>query len=651
MNREDTLKKNIEDLVRLLNAATKEYDLGHPMMSDREWDLYYEQLEHLEKETNYILPDSPTQKVIFEVKSELNKVTHGHLMLSLDKTKDIQTINKFVRGKSCVVMSKLDGLTLSLTYKNGRLLLAETRGNGVIGEDITHNAKVIKSIPKTISYTGELVIDGELICKYDDFEDFKEMYRNPRNFAAGSIRLLDSQECAKRKLTFVAWDCISPMAKTLNDKLDLIEKYGFTVVPHLIVSDAEKDIKRIQGISKRENYPIDGVVFKYNDCSFYNSLGSTEHHFKGGLAYKFYDETSETNLISIEWTMGRSGVLTPVAVFDPVEIDGTVVERASLHNISILKETLHGTGFLGQTVAVYKANQIIPQISEAEPMREEGAFSIPTECPLCKHPLDKVVSDTGVENLMCVNEECGGKLLNSIEHFCGKSGVDMKGISTSTLSFLIDEGWVKEFADLYTLAFTVDKEEWINSAGWGESSVDAVLEAIDKSRYCTFAQFLSAIGIPQIGSALAKTIAKQTGDYDTFRKMVEDKNSNLSSIDGIAVNKESSIREFDYSKADAVYAYLKDTMKKSENIKENLLTKTLEGINIVITGSVNLFKNREEFIEAVEKAGGKVQSSVSGKTNILVNNDINSTTGKNKKAKELGILIMTEEEFVEHYLK
>jgi len=365
----------IRSLIDELNRLTKLYDAGHPEISDKEWDELYFKLQEMEKETGIIYPDSPTQNIYFEKVSELKKIKHNHPMLSLDKTKDFDNIKSFVKNHKWIAMAKMDGLTCSLKYVNGKLVSAETRGNGTEGEDITHNAKVISSIPQEIHYKNELIIDGEIICTYEDFEPFKDTYKNPRNFASGSIRLLDSKECEKRHLTFVAWDVISHLntnelvEKYLSCKLDFINELGFIIVPKL--SDEYILIDEVVNFFKENcTYPIDGIVFKYDDIDEYEAAGRTDHHFKGGLAYKFYDETYSTRLKYIQWTMGRTGILTPVAVFDPIDIDGSTVERASLHNLSILKEKLGQHPYEGQKLWICKKNQIIPYVEKAEKISE-----------------------------------------------------------------------------------------------------------------------------------------------------------------------------------------------------------------------------------------------------------------------------------------
>lgn len=370
------IKNEIRNLIEYLNQRTKEYDEGHPTITDTEWDEKYFKLKDLEDKFHIIYNDSPTQSISYEVVNSLKKSEHNHSMLSLDKTKSIEEVASFIGKKESIAMLKMDGLTCSLKYSNGQLISAETRGNGLIGEDILHNAKVINSIPKHINYSDDLIIDGEVVCLINDFEDFKEEYKNPRNFASGSIRLLDSKECAKRKLTFIAWDVIEGFnfVKTVSGKLKSIEELGFSIVPFCSYQTESADnsqvelmtiIEQLKETANQIYYPIDGIVFKFDNIEYGRSLGQTSHHFKNALAFKFADDTMETELIDIEWTMGRTGILTPVAIFNPIELEGSIVSRASLHNISIMEEIL-GKPYVGQKVWVSKRNMIIPQIEKAE---------------------------------------------------------------------------------------------------------------------------------------------------------------------------------------------------------------------------------------------------------------------------------------------
>ena len=647
--------KLMEDLVTELNKATVAYDKGEPIMSDKEWDDLYFELQSLEKKYGQSLENSPTRKIHFEKVSELKKVKHSHPMLSLDKTKDIDVIKSFFGNKDRIAMCKMDGLTCSLTYKNGRLISAETRGDGTVGEDITHNALVIPSIPNRINYSERLVIDGEIVCTYYDFENFKDEYKNPRNFASGSIRLLDSKECANRKLTFVAWDIIEGMSgKLLTENLQELDKLSFNVVPITVSDTVEVQIDTIKDFAKVFGFPIDGVVFKFNDIEYGKSLGATDHHFKNAIAYKFYDDTYSTRLKTIQWTMGRTGVLTPVAVFEPVEIDGTTVERASLHNYSVMKDVMGDCAYVGQRIEVYKANQIIPQIASAIKMSYgevlcKGGVSAndnPEFCPICQGATAIIASADGIKNMVCDNPNCSGKIINQLDHYCSKKGLDIKGLSKATLEKLIDWGWVNRITDLYILDRY--KDEWIKQEGFGEKSVTKILSAIEASKKCKLENFISALGIPLIGRTVSKELVKYIKDYNDFRQKVKS-NYDFSNIDGFGAAINNSLLSFDYTYADFIYhTFL--TIEEAQNDDVQSGGSSLEGITFVITGKLQSFKNRDELKAVIESKGGKVAGSVSKNTNYLINNDNLSTTAKNKKAQELDVPIITEETFKQKFL-
>ena len=639
-----------ETLIEELNKATEAYDKGTPVIPDREWDVMYYRVAEIEREQGWASPNSPTQQIHYNVVNELAKVQHNHPMLSLDKTKSLDELNEFCGNRTAFLSLKLDGLTCSLYYANGRLQRAETRGNGVIGEDVTHNAMVIPSIPKRIDYLDELVVDGEIICMDYNFVPFAEEYANSRNFAAGSIRLLDSQECEKRHLTFVAWEMVKgyPNVNSAIDKLQGLRKLGFHVVPFEIIYKeviTEALIKGFKDAAKIGGYPIDGLVAKYDDISYAQSLGMTAHHRRDGIAYKFFDESVETTLKGIEWTMGRTGVLTPVAIFEPITLEGSTVERASLHNVSILNETLHGWGFKGQKVEVFKANMIIPQISSAEepedlPQYTYPWFKRPKECPICGGEVHFKKDGTSV-NLVCTNPTCSGKFINQLDHFCGKKGLDIKGLSTATLEKLVDWGWVNCFADIFNLRHHYT--EWIQKPGFGKASVEKLLDAIEYAQYnSTHESFISAIGIPLIGRTMVKELMKNgIPTYVTLYNLVQ-QGQDFSQFNGFGYEKSESLLKFDYTEANKVYALMNLISPEPEEKKEN----TLEGKSIVITGTLKTFKNRAELQRVIEAAGGKVVGSVSKNTTYLINNDIESTSTKNQTAKRLGVPILTEEDFL-----
>lgn len=631
----------IKELVEKLNYYTKLYDEGRPEISDKEWDDMYFELQELEKESGIYLEESPTQKVNFQVVNKLNKVEHNHPMLSLDKTKDINEIQKFVYNNDYIAMAKMDGLTCSLRYVNGRLISAETRGNGLVGEDILHNALQVKNIPNRINFQDELIVDGEIICTYENFKEFESEYKNPRNFASGSIRLLDSKESSMRKLSFVAWDCIKGLNDfTLLGKLCKLSDFGFTVVPtrrDISNYNIEKVIKNIQLDCQKLEYPIDGVVFKYNKCSEYEAAGKTDHHFKGGLAYKFYDEEYETTLKDVEWTMGRTGVLTPVALLEPINIDGSEVSRASLHNISIMDEL--GIRYQDTKVMVYKANMIIPQISRVLPYEGEVAslINVPAVCPICGEPTI-IKGENGVRVLYCSNPSCEGKLINRLDHFFGKKGLDAKGLSKATFEKLLDWGWIKDIKDVFKLKD--HKKEWEKMQGFGEKSVEKILQAIEDCKSCSLEAVISAAGIPLIGRTVGKDLSKRFGSYSEFREAVES-GFDFTSFGGYGWEMHKAISDFDYSELDYIvdnYLQIKENKKEDSELK-------LKDLTFCVTGKVHIWKNRDSLSALIESLGGKVTGSVSKNTNYLINNDVNSTSAKNKKAQELNIPILSEEDF------
>lgn len=636
----------IQNIIKKLNYYTKFYDEGHPKISDKEWDDMYFELVKAENETGIYFEDSPTQRVNYQVLNKLEKVEHDHLMLSLDKTKDINTLNAFIKNKDIISMAKMDGLTCSLTYENGRLIRAETRGNGIVGENILHNALQVKNIPNKINFKKKLVIDGEIICDYKTFERFNSEYKNPRNFASGSIRLLDSRESSMRGLSFVAWDCIEGLENEiyLNAKLWSLHENGFTIVPYIVHgnNNIEKDIENIKKYSKEKGYPIDGIVVKYNNVEEYLKAGKTDHHFKGGLAYKFYDDEYDTILKDIEYDIGRTGVLTPVAVFNSINIDGTECSRASLHNISILKETLHGFGWKGQQIKVFKANQIIPQISWTEDDDEytKEYIDYPHICPICKGKTS-IHNNNGVEILMCDNPDCEGKTLNRFVHFCSKKGLDIKGLSKATLEKLMDWGWINTYQDIFLLYQY--KNKWINKAGFGEASVNKILNAIEEAKNTTLDRIIAAAGIPEIGSRVAKDLSNHYNSWNDFRN-----EKDFLQYDGIGEVMNNNLLTFNYDDLNLDYTINRFLSIKNEN-KNDENVKTLDGKTFCITGKVHIFKNRNELQKDIESKGGRVVSSMSSKVDYLINNDNASTSAKNIAAQKAGIPIITEEEYQSLY--
>lgn len=643
------MNSSIRELIDFLNYHTSLYDAGKPVISDKEWDDKLFELQKLEEETGIYYPDSPSVSVPFVQMSELKKVTHNHPMLSLPKSKDLSV---FDASKGYIAMPKMDGLTCSLRYVDGTLVSAETRGDGYIGEDILHNVLAIKNVPGYIGYKEELIIDGEVICKYQDFEPFADLYKNPRNFAAGSIRLLNNQESANRNLSFVAWDVIKGFdeEKSLVTKLGLISQLGFESVFNIEVgaTDPEVIIQIIKSISKNYGYPIDGVVLKIDDYDKRMAEEGTSHHLGGAIAYKFYDEEYISHIKSIDWTMGRTGDLTPVAVFEPIDIDGSTVERASLHNVSIMKEIL-GRPYVGQKIWVSKRNMIIPQIERAEKIDTNFSnysdlpfIEIPKICPVCGGKTI-IRENNDSKFLVCTSLTCPGKLINRLDHFCGKKGLDIKGLSKATLTKLIDWEWLNNINDLPKLK--EHKDEWVKKPGFGEKSVQNILTAIETAvANIDFIKFISALGIPLVGMTVAKEIAKHEKSYASFREDVKNRIA-FSDWNSFGPEIEKALWNYDYTDADIFYSNC--NIQKVETEKESAAEPQIfADKTFVITGKLNGFKNRNELKEILESYGAKVTDSVTKKTSYLINNDIESANSKNVAGKRLGIPIITEAELL-----
>ena len=663
----NTNYRRIISLVRDLNFHTKLYDEGRPLITDEEWDKRYFELKQLEEDTGLILSNSPTQTISYEVVNSLQKVEHSHKMLSLAKTKSLVEAQTFVGSKAFLAMGKMDGLTCALTFRDGKLVAAETRGNGIVGENILHNARVLPSIPASIPYDGEIEIDGEIICTYDDFEVFSNQYKNPRNFAAGSIRLLDSEECAKRKLTFVAWDVLTPLHSddgveyTLSQKLEMISSFGFTITPYVTgpafyaddtMVELDMFVEQIMQHAHAAGFPIDGIVFKFDNCAYGRSLGATSHHFKNAIAYKFYDEKFTSNLLDIQWTMGRTGVLTPVAIFEPIDMDGSIVERASLHNVSIMREIFNGIPFVGQEVSVFKANMIIPQISEASDTHHNDEFyatkemlNMPTVCPVCGGAVKEQVNEDSVF-LVCANSTCNGKLINRLDHFCGKKGLDIKGVSKATLEKLIDWGWVEDFSDIFKLSS--HRDEWIKKPGFGVKSVDKILASIETGAHCELHQFIAALGIPLIGTSASKDLAKCFEHWDAYFNAIQE-GFEFDSLPNFGCEMHRSIVNFNYTEALRLMDFVHFVSPAESSAPSAAENTDLSGLTFVVTGKLTRFKNRDAIKARIEALGGKVTGSVSKNTNYLINNDVNSTSSKNATAKSLGIPILSEDSFIEMF--
>ena len=643
----DKIKRIKELVVQLNTYRNAYYNNSESQISDYEYDNLFDELKQLEDETGVIMSNSPTQTVGYEVKSKLEKVKHSHPMLSLDKTKDVNDLIAFSNSKDCIVSLKLDGLTILNTYNNSELVQAETRGNGEEGEIVTHNARVFDNLPNNIPYDRKFEIEGEAIIAQPDFEkiNVNGEYKNCRNLASGSVRQLDNNITKDRHVRFIAWKI--PFGVTAYSiGFDIAARYGFEVVPYEKYNSSKDDIhviiEKLKAVAREKGYPIDGLVITYDNIEYGKSLGMTGHHPKHSLAFKFYDEEVTTTLRDVEWTMGKTGILTPTAVFEPVEIEGTTVERASLHNISVMKSLYSAQWYEGLQLDVYKANQIIPQVKRAcDPncICNRRLF-IPEKCPICGGKTS-IIKENSSEILVCDNSECKGKLLGKLSHFVSKNAVNIDGLSEQTLEKLIEFGWLKSFKDIYRLS--EHKDEMSKLDGFGKRSVEKLLDAIEKSRNITLDRFIYALCIPLIGRSASKDIAKHFKyDYENLRKygIV----THYTQLDGFGETMNDSLHQ--WLRENHLMMELLASEFTFEKVEENSSDVDLSGKNFVITGSLTHYKNRDELVDLITSMGGKVSGSVSSKTSYLLNNDINSTSSKNRKAKELDVPIITEKDFI-----
>lgn len=643
----------MKNLISQLNMASEAYYNGESIMDDVQYDRLYNTLKELETQTGIVYANSPTQTVGAPVLDELAKIQiKEQPMLSLDKCHSAEEVVQFANNHTMVAMLKCDGLSIRLTYENGDLVAANTRGNGEIGVDITPHAAQFRNIPLHIPATGIVIIDGEAVIKWNDFVIINQNgeFKNPRNTAAGTLNSLDTKVVKDRRLSFIAWDfikgCDSP---TMSGRLEKLKELGFENTYFSVLSECNVDnVNELNDLMTYDsNIPWDGVVWKYNDLAYGESLGRTAHHFNWAIAWKPEIEIFETKLLDIDWTMGRTGVLTPVAVFEPVDDGESVITRASLHNLSIMEELFHGTPFKNQEIKIYKANMIIPQIYSTDDVKDMMFYcelpfiDIPKICPICGGAT-KISCDNDSKTLICDNDMCAGRLINRLDHFAGKKGLDIKGLSKATLSKLIEWGWVSAPADLYNLAQY--RDEWIAKLGFGQKSVDRVLQSIEESRQPTLDSFISSIGIPLIGKTISKDLLNYISSYEDFREKAETK-WDFTSINGFAYSKANAIWSFDFSEADKVREYMNFTVEEQPQSEQ-----TLDGMSIVITGRLTTYKNRAELQQAIEARGGKVVGSVSKNTTYLINNDNMSNSAKNVAAKKLGIPVLTEEEFSQKFL-
>lgn len=650
----------MKGLIKRLNEASDAYyNTGDTIMTDKEFDMLLAELKKLEDESGVILSNSPTQNVGAPVLTKLNKITHEYKpMLSLEKVHSAEEVFKFANGQELIAMIKLDGLSVRLTYENGKLVRGETRGNGIEGSDITEHVKQFENVPLSIDRKGIYVVDGEAIITDEDFAAINdalpegtEKFKNSRNLASGTLSLLDTSLVKERHLKFVLWDVIvGGDTNKLEYSLDVAEYFGFDVVPFMGHAETIEAINGTNELvldsAKFHGYPIDGVVWKINDITYGETLGQTSHHFCNAVAFKFSDDVYETTLREIEWSMGKTGSLCPVAIFDPVEIEGTTVERASVHNVSILTELDLRPG---DTITVYKANQIIPQVAEnlSEKYHVSSYLELPSYCPICGG-VTEVRRDNEAAVLVCTNENCQGKLLGKLCHAVSKNALNIEGLSESTLDFLINEtGWVKDLRDLFYLE--PYKSEWAKHPGFGKKSVMKLFEQLEEKRNTTFERFLYAQSIPLIGRTASKDISKFCdGDIEEFCKIMSTGAAKkFMQIDGFGETMYESLMNWmdghwvEFLALKKEFTFLTET-KQNNNGGENL-----NGATFCITGKLVHFSNRDALITNIEAHGGKFVGSVSAKTNYLINNDINSTSGKNTKAKQVGCKIISEADYLE----
>ena len=641
--------ERMKELIPVLQKAAKAYyQEDREIMSNFEYDKLYDELEALETETGVTLAGSPTVSVGYEALEELPKEAHETPMLSLDKTKDVEALRDFVGDQKTLLSWKLDGLTIVLTYGDGKLQKAVTRGNGVVGEVITNNARVFKNIPLQISFKGELVLRGEAIITYSDFEKINEeiedvdaRYKNPRNLCSGSVRQLNNEITARRNVHFYAFSLVRAQGVDFQNsrekQFQWLRNQGFDVVEYRMVTrdTLDKAMDYFAGQVAKNDFPSDGLVALYDDIAYGDSLGSTAKFPRNSYAFKWKDETRETTLKEIEWSPSRTGLINPVAIFEPVELEGTTVSRASVHNISIMKELQLG---IGDRIQVYKANMIIPQI--AENLTRSGKLEIPDTCPVCGKEA-RVVKTNEVESLYCMNPDCQAKKIKSFTLFVSRDAMNIDGLSEATLEKFILKGFIKDFGDIFEIGKF--REEIVEMDGFGEKSFDNLMASLEKARHTTLPRLLYSLGIANIGLANAKMICKEF-DYD-LEKMVQATAEEISSIEGIGpVIAKTYTEYFSDEENMRKLRHLLSHLELEEVKQESRLT--LDGKQFVITGSVNHFANRAELKEYIEQRGGKVTGSVTSKTDYLINNDVTSNSSKNKKARELEIPILSEEDFL-----
>nr|WP_303243185.1 NAD-dependent DNA ligase LigA [uncultured Blautia sp.] len=646
---ETAAMNRMKELVKKLDRAARAYyQEDIELISNREYDQMYDELQALEKETGTVLANSPTAKVGYEAVDQLPKEEHESPMLSLDKTKDREVLREFIGDHETLLSWKLDGLTIVLTYENGELAKAVTRGNGVVGEVVTNNARVFRNIPLKIPYVGRLVLRGEAIITYSDFEQINESiedvdarYKNPRNLCSGSVRQLNNEITARRNVRFYAFGLVSAESVDFHnsraEQFEWLKNQGFEVVEYRKVTAATLDqaMDYFSAAITENDFPSDGLVALYDNIAYGDSLGRTAKFPRNAFAFKWADEIRETRLEKIEWSPSRTGLINPVAVFDPVELEGTTVSRASVHNISIMRELQLG---IGDRITVYKANMIIPQI--AENLTKSGELPIPDTCPACGQSTE-IRRVNEVESLYCTNPDCPAKKIKAFALFASRDAMNIDGLSEATLEKFIARGFIHDFGDIFEISR--HREEIVTMEGFGEKSFENLMASLEKARETTLAKVIYSLGIANIGLANAKVICRHfDDDLEKIRRADEEE---VSSIDTIGPVIARSLTEYfadpeNNRKLDHLMSHL--AIKKEEKRGEQIF----QNMNFVITGSLEHFDNRNQAKELVESLGGKVTGSVTKKTNYLINNDTTSNSSKNKKARELGIPVISEEEFL-----
>ena len=646
-------KERMQELIKILNEASKAYYAeDREIMSNFEYDRLYEELEGLEKETGIVLSGSPTVSVGYESVEELPKERHESPMLSLGKTKSREELKDWLQGKEAILSWKLDGLTVVLTYRNGELFKAVTRGNGEIGEVITGNARTFKNIPLNIAFKGELVLRGEAVITYSDFEKINEeipeaeaKYKNPRNLCSGSVRQLNNEITAKRNVRFYAFTLVSAedvdFHNSREEQFRFLEKQGFEVVERKMVTPDTI----LSAISEFENkipaydVPSDGLVLTYEDIAYGKSLGRTAKFPRDAIAFKWADEIRETTLTEVEWSASRTGLINPVAIFTPVELEGTTVSRASVHNVSIVKELKLG---IGDRITVYKANMIIPQI--AENLTQSGNLPIPATCPVCGGET-KIQNMNDTETLYCTNPECAAKKIKSFTLFVSRDALNMEGLSEATLEKFISMGFINEYADLFHL--TEHRDAIVDMEGFGEKSYANLVDSIEKARNTTLPRLIYGLGIANIGLVNAKMLCRHFDyDLDALQSAKEEELSDIEGVGDVIAGAFVSYMNNPANKEKIDHLLPELHLEKPESSTEN---QNLAGLSFVVTGTLNSFENRNALKEEIEKRGGKVTGSVTSKTECLINNDVTSSSSKNKKAKELNVPVLSEEDFLQKY--